>query len=353
MAGVNIFGQLIRMQLENSASDLTPTATGLAYFNTSTGLKWYTGSAWSTAVELSAAQVITNKDIDGGTASNTVRVTLPKSDTVTLDALTRKAGTIVYDTTTGTAKIDNGTSLSSLSTSATASSTAQGLVTTFVPTIVSAIKAVASANYTILDNDGYSTILVTTGASNRTITLPTAADNAGREITVCKVDSGAGFVILDGEGSETIDGSTTKTVYFNNGKMHVVCDGVAWFLTSPIVETGTYTPTLTGSTNIAATTAYTCMYQRVNNLVQVWGSLDADPTAAAFTSTDLTITLPIASDIVNVYDLSGVSVGIDGGQPNQSGRVIGGPGGDNAVLVFLAGSVANQNHRFNFSYIIA
>lgn len=71
---------------------------------------------------------------------------------------------------------------------------------------------VASENYTILDADGYNYIYVTTGASDRTITLPTVADNNKRIITIKKVDSGAGGVIVDGEGSETIDGHLTITL---------------------------------------------------------------------------------------------------------------------------------------------
>ncbi len=41
---------------------------------------------------------LTNKDIDGGTASNTSRLTVPKNTTTNLAGLTRKEATIVYDT---------------------------------------------------------------------------------------------------------------------------------------------------------------------------------------------------------------------------------------------------------------
>lgn len=56
-------------------------------------------------------QVLTNKDIDGGTASNTSRITLPKATKSTLDALTRKEGTIVYGTDTVKPYIDTGSIL--------------------------------------------------------------------------------------------------------------------------------------------------------------------------------------------------------------------------------------------------
>lgn len=65
----------------------------------------------NTVAGLSEAQVFTNKDIDGGTASNSNRITLPKNTKTNLDALNRKEGTIVYDTTGQKAYIDNGSTL--------------------------------------------------------------------------------------------------------------------------------------------------------------------------------------------------------------------------------------------------
>lgn len=56
-------------------------------------------------------KVVTNKDIDGLTASNTSRITLPKNTTTNLNALTRKEGTLVYDTDTQTVKYDDGAAL--------------------------------------------------------------------------------------------------------------------------------------------------------------------------------------------------------------------------------------------------
>jgi hypothetical protein len=56
-------------------------------------------------------QALTNKDIDGGTASNTSRITLPKDTKANLDALTRKEGTIVYATDDDKVYYDDGANL--------------------------------------------------------------------------------------------------------------------------------------------------------------------------------------------------------------------------------------------------
>jgi hypothetical protein len=182
-----VYGELIRAQLQLSATDLV-SATGLIYFNTTTGPKWHNGTAWMTAADLSSAQtftnkiisgadnaitnvslttgvtgvlpaskggtgvsnadaatltrtgdhgltltttaptsvtlpttgtlstlagaeVFTNKDYDGGTASNTSRTTLPKASKTILDGLTRKQATLVYGEDTNKVYADDGSTL--------------------------------------------------------------------------------------------------------------------------------------------------------------------------------------------------------------------------------------------------
>jgi len=60
------------------------------------------------------AQVVTAKDIDGGTASNTSRLTIPKAAKATLDGLTRKQGTLVYASDTNVVYSDDGSNLNEL-----------------------------------------------------------------------------------------------------------------------------------------------------------------------------------------------------------------------------------------------
>jgi len=59
-------------------------------------------------------QTLTNKDYDGGTASNTSRITVPKNTKANLDALTRKVATVVYGTDTNKLYADNGTVLKAI-----------------------------------------------------------------------------------------------------------------------------------------------------------------------------------------------------------------------------------------------
>ena len=100
-----------------------------------------------------------------------------------------------------------------------------------------------SADYTVTDSDP-DIIEVTTGATNRTITLPTLADNTGRKIKVIKIDSGIGKVIIDGEGTEIIDGNLTIELYQQYDNSTIIC-GVSFWNT----ESYNLLPYTTGAIN--------------------------------------------------------------------------------------------------------
>ena len=96
-----------------------------------------------------------------------------------------------------------------------------------------------SADFTVWDDDSSGSpkdvYLVTTGASTITATLPavSAADaTAGRVVTILKVDGGAGSVTIDGDGSETINGSTTVSLTSQYDYRTIVSDGSEWIVIS-------------------------------------------------------------------------------------------------------------------------
>jgi len=109
---MRIHSQLIGAMAENKGADPGAAVVGLFWINTVDGLlKYDDGSALHQILSNDGAQVITNKDIDGGTASNTLRLTVPKNTKANLDALTRKEGTVVYASDQTSWYGDNGSSL--------------------------------------------------------------------------------------------------------------------------------------------------------------------------------------------------------------------------------------------------
>lgn len=95
------------------------------------------------------------------------------------------------------------------------------------------INEVSSADYVVTDTDGYRHIHFTTANSDRTCTLPTAADNTDRIITVRKVDSGTGNVTVKGEAAgekiDSISGTTGILLDAQYMQITLVSDGTQWW----------------------------------------------------------------------------------------------------------------------------
>lgn len=112
--------------VNNGGNDVSAEGAGLTVdragtdgslvYQDSLASKWKAGALGSEIqlANVSSTQVFTNKDYDGGTASNTSRMTLPKNTKSNLDALTRKEATIVYSTDLQKAYIDNGSTLTAI-----------------------------------------------------------------------------------------------------------------------------------------------------------------------------------------------------------------------------------------------
>jgi hypothetical protein len=70
--------------------------------------------------------------------------------------------------------------------------------------------------------------LVTAGAGGITIKLP--APLAGKKVIVKKTDSAAGIVTIARNNADTIDGATSKALYYQYESMTFVSDGTNWFI---------------------------------------------------------------------------------------------------------------------------
>ena len=99
--------------VNNDAATLTRSGNH-ALTVTTTATTNVTLPTTGTLATRAGAEVLTNKDIDGGTASNTSRMTVPKAAKTTLDALTRKEGTILYGTDTKKHYTDDGITLNEM-----------------------------------------------------------------------------------------------------------------------------------------------------------------------------------------------------------------------------------------------
>jgi hypothetical protein len=74
----------------------------------------------------------------------------------------------------------------------------------------------------------------------------------------------------------------------------------AWRTALQLTPTGTYTPSITLTTNLDSATGYSTGYTRISNRVILSGYLDADATAGGSATTELRINKPITSDLTAI-----------------------------------------------------
>lgn len=249
--------------------------------------------ATDTLVGKATTDALTNKDYQGGTASDSLRLTIPKNTATNLTALTRKQATIFYDTTNNVCKYDDGTNLSTFASNATATASTTGIVTSFAPLVASRYKEINDAAYTVLDGDGYDLIYsTTTMTAARTVTLPTLADNLGREIVCKKLDTSTKQILLDGEGAETIDGFADWPLVIQGDSVTVRAETAGWAVIakSSVTKWISFTPTTAWTTNTTATGFYRRSGQNLE--VQVRLAFTGAPDNTGFTHT-----LPLSATI--------------------------------------------------------
>ena len=165
-----------------------------------------------------------------------------------------------------------------------------------------------------LDNSGgllFRTATSTTSGSAASIANRFQITNAGTVIIApnaapgLSITGGVGFDAMQVQGGTSgsfrvnVTGAPYGTTLHNNG-------GAVTGATNQYIVSGTYTPTLTNTTNVSSSTARKCQWMRVGNVVTVSGSVQLTPTSVG-AATELQLTLPIASNLATAVaaDLAG------------------------------------------------
>lgn len=136
-----------------------------------------------------------------------------------------------------------------------------------------------------------------------------------------------------------------EKVHVSSGGLSVGAGDTVAFLTA-----GTYSPTLTAITNIAASTPRVTQFYRIGNMVTVFGNLNADPTAAGGGNTQLDVSLPIASDLANNFELAGTGTVALATAERPGVEIVGETTNNRASFIWFAPDGADRRLSFQFSY---
>lgn len=138
---------------------------------------------------------------------------------------------------------------------------------------------------------------------------------------------------------QSFDGGTANEYYHLTAAQHAKVS---------VATSGVYTPTLSNTTNVAASTSYPAQYMRIGDVVTVSGRVDVDPTAAAATA--LGISLPIASNFGALEDCAGTAA--SDAVAGQSAAIRANIANDRAEMAWVAVDIANRTMYYTFTYRI-
>lgn len=162
-------------------------------------------------------------------------------------------------------------------------------------------------------NAGDDYVILVNSASAADVTIPlnaTVAFAQGMKLSVLQIGVGLVSIVLTGG----VTGNSSSGDFLSRGQYAIMCLEVIatndWLLTNgttpgQIVSSGTWTPTLTNTTNVAASTAYACQYLRVGSTVNFSGKFSLDSTSTG--DTVLGMSIPIASAFSQEFHAGGVA----------------------------------------------
>jgi hypothetical protein len=148
---------------------------------------------------------------------------------------------------------------------------------------------------------------------------------------------------------DATDGAITIGAYGGGSITGTLAYGLGVNSSGKIIEValaeGTYTPTLTNTTNIGASTAYLTKYLRIGDMIHVFGEVDIDATATG--AVELRMTIPIASTFGQTYEVAGTAVCSSSGVPAAvSCHVASGL----VTIKYIATTTTNDKYSFHFAY---
>lgn len=175
--------------------------------------------------------------------------------------------------------------------------------------------------------------------------------------------NGNSYILQSAVGLSIVNQSNTELLFGTNNtiKLRLAADGRLYGTalhnnagpvtgtTNQYIASGTYTPTLTGVSNIDGTTSAVCNWIRVGNVVHVSGQISVDATLASG-NLEVGISLPIPSAFTLIAQCAGTGVMNLGAVSAFS--VQADVTNDRATLFGPSLSTLNNGVAFTFTYVV-
>lgn len=176
-----------------------------------------------------------------------------------------------------------------------------------------------------------------------------AVQGTGISLSSTGVDAGTGDVTINVDiNGLTLDSSPDYTADFFT--TYDVSASTHKKVNLPVLASGTYTPTITGTSNVDSTTSYAWQYLRVGSVVTASGRVNINATTATSLTT-FRISLPVASNFANDNELAGS--GHERNSSTQSGVTVSADITNNeATCTYRATASTDISLFIMFTYLI-
>jgi len=184
------------------------------------------------------------------------------------------------------------------------------------------------------------------------MTVPNIFANATTAIPLVNLDQNFNTGITLGNTTVFLGNTTSTLGNVTLTGATVTASGGLTVPTSNVgaVNSGTYTPTLTNSTNMAASTAQPLQYLRVGNTVVVGGYVGIDTTLGAATYTAMRMSVPIPSNFTTSTDAGGAGTASVNGGANDGWQFYSNAATDDIQIEGASMDTAARNMFFTFVY---
>lgn len=228
----------------------------------------------------------------------------------------------------------------------------------------SGIRLYSGANNTLSFKGVDGNVITIAEAGAGTFTLPNLSGGSDNLVTLAAVQTLTNKTLTSPQLNFTSDaigdvyyrnssGVTTRLGIGTTGQVLTVAAGLPVWQDPPTTNGGVYFPGFSNTSNFSNGSVQQATWLRSGNVVHVSGVFSAVPVTGSGTML-IELSLPVASNMTQAYDLSGLSHNQQTPSSNgyDAGVIFGNSSTDHAMVLMNVGSSSSCDHYFEFQYVV-